>query len=263
MFRTTVFSTCLATAPLLLGQTLDVHGGSYLGVGVIEVDEAAARRAGLPQVRGVEVARVAQGSPAERAGLEPGDVVTRFRDEDIEGVEHFVRLVRETPIGRQVAIEIAASGGRRTATATIGERRSTFARMAAPQMRLRLPGPVDVDIPRPAMLVRSGSLGATLESVSGEFARFFGVGEGVLVREVEAGGAAGRAGLQAGDVVTAVNGSAVRSTSDIRMELSRAAGEKARVEVVRAKTRRELELETGRRTVTRPLRGVRQVSQPN
>ena len=270
MTRTTVFSAWLAVAPLVIGQSpappkvlLGVQSGAYLGVGVIEVNDAAAKRVGLAAPAGVEVANVAQNSPAASAGLQHGDVVIKFRGETVQGVEHFVRLVRETPVGREVEMEVASSSGKRSATATIGERQPAFARMPAPEIRMRLSEPVDVDIPRPAMLVSSRSLGATLESIGGQFAGVFGVAEGVLVREVEQSGNAAAAGLQPGDVITSVDGNTVRRTSDVRIELSRASGEKADVEVMRNKTRKRLEIQTGHKTLTRPFEGARSVSRPN
>jgi serine protease Do len=269
MIRTTVFSTWLAVAPLVIGQSpappkilLGVQSGAYLGVGVIEVNEAAAQRAGLAAPAGVEIANVAQNSPAAAAGLNQGDVVTRFRGETVQGVEHFVRLVRETPVGREVEMEVASSSGERTVSAKIGERQPAFARMPAPEIRMRLSEPVDVDIPRPAMLVSSRSLGATLESIDGQFAGVFGVAEGVLVREVEQNGTAAAAGLQPGDVITSVDGNAVRRTSDVRMELSRTSGDTADLEVMRNKTRKRLEIQTGHKAWTQPLEGARSVSRP-
>jgi S1-C subfamily serine protease len=68
--------------------------------------------------------------------------------------------------------------------------------------------------------------------------------------------------LQPGDLITSIEGSPMRRTSDIRMELSRSASDKAQIEVLRGKARRRLEIETGRTALTRPLQGVRQVSQP-
>ena len=258
----TLLAVCLALAPYAWGQ-LGVQSGSYLGVGVIEVDQAAAQRARLDAPRGVEVANVAAGSPAEKAGLRRGDVITELRGETVEGVEHFVRLVRETPEGREVEMRVARQGAALSLTATIGRRAAVFSRTPARQLRPRLANPVEVDIPRPSMLVSSRSLGATLESVDGEFARFFGVAEGVLIREVSPGGPAAQAGLQVGDVVIAIEGSTVRRTSDIRTELSRARGETASLDVVRSKARKRLRIETGRRTLTQPLEGARQVSSPN
>jgi len=228
------------------------------------VNDASARRVGLDSAAGVEVANLAPNSPAAEAGLEAGDVIIRFRGEAVQGVEHFVRLVRETPVGRAVDMEVASSSGRRSLTATIGERRPSFTRMPAPpEVRMRLSEPVDVDMPRPTMLVSSRSLGVTLESIDGQFAGVFGVKEGVLIREVEQGGSAAAAGLAPGDVITSIGGNPVRRTSDIRMELSRAGGETAKIEVIRNKARTQLEIETGRQVSTRPFEGARRVSRPN
>ena len=275
MLRTTIFSTCLALAPLLWGQApptppaapippaFNLQTGAYLGVGVIEVNEASAGRVGLPSPAGVEVAHVAEDSPAAQAGLEKGDVVTKFRGETVQGVEHFVRLVRETPVGREVELELASGEGRRSAKAVIGERKPAFALKARPEVSVRLWEPVEVDIPRPTMIVRSGSLGATLESISGDFAQVFGVSEGVLVREVEEGGSAAAAGMQAGDVITSIENNPVSRTSDVRLQFGGSTGETATVEVMRDKVRKTLEIRNDRKTFTRPFKGARQVSRQN
>ncbi|MEZ5363805.1 MAG: PDZ domain-containing protein [Bryobacterales bacterium] len=261
-----IFSLVLAVAPLALAQprTSPSPGAPYLGVGVIEVNDSSARRVGLPRPSGVEVAKVAAGSPAEAAGLKPGDVVTRFGNEDVQGVEHFVLLVRETPVGRVVEMDLASSSGKRTVSVEIGERRAVIqAVRPAQQVRIRLSEPMDVDMPRSILVVNSRSIGATLESVDGQFAGVFGVNAGVLVREVAPSGSAAKAGLTPGDVITAVDGRAVQRTSDIRIELSRANAETARLDVMRNKTHKQLEIETGRKTITRPLEGAQQVSRPN
>jgi S1-C subfamily serine protease len=271
MVRSALVSTSLLLAPLVWGQgptAAEVllglqQGGSYLGVGVIDVNQAAASRVGLSAPLGVEIANVAEDSPAAQAGLERRDVVTKFRGEEIQGVEHFVRLVRETPVGREVEMEVASAKGKRTVKAVIGERAPVIARMPAPEVRMRLSEPVDVDIPRPTMLLRSRFFGATLESIDGQFAAAFGVSEGVLVREVEAGQPAEQAGLQAGDVIVSIEGSPVRRTTDIRMGLGRAKGETAKLEVMRNKVRKQFEIHTGRRTMTQPFQGARSVSRPN
>ena len=83
-------------------------GGSYLGIGVAEVDAERAKALNLKEVRGVEVKSVDDNSPAAKAGLKEGDVVLEYNGQRIEGTEQFVRLVRETPVDRQVnAIDLA------------------------------------------------------------------------------------------------------------------------------------------------------------
>jgi serine protease Do len=104
-----------------------LHGsGSYLGIGVQEVDAERAKALKLPEARGVEVTTVRADSPASKAGLKENDVVTEFNGERVEGVEQFVRLVRETPPGRQVKLTVVRNGAAQTLTATVGDRKAYF-----------------------------------------------------------------------------------------------------------------------------------------
>jgi serine protease Do len=56
----------------------------------------------LKDVHGVEITRLEEDSPASKAGLKIGDVVLEYNGQRVEGTEQFVRLVKETPVGRQV-----------------------------------------------------------------------------------------------------------------------------------------------------------------
>ena len=97
-------------------------GGSYLGIGVAEVDGERAKALNLKEVRGVEVKSVDENSPAAKAGLKEGDVVLEYNGQRIEGTEQFVRLVRETPVDRQVRLSIWRNGTAESLTAGIGRR---------------------------------------------------------------------------------------------------------------------------------------------
>ena len=98
-------------------------GGSFLGVHIVEVDEDRAKELDMPAANGVEIMSTAKGSPAEEAGIERGDVILEFRNERVVGVEHFMRLVRETPVGREVPVAIWRSGARRSLSVEVGERK--------------------------------------------------------------------------------------------------------------------------------------------
>ncbi|MGD0014329.1 MAG: PDZ domain-containing protein [Bryobacteraceae bacterium] len=105
---------------------MEGRGGSFLGVGVQEIDDARAKELKLPETRGVEVTRVVGESPAIKAGLKEGDVVLEYNGERVDGVEQFVRLVRETPPGRQVKLSISRNGVVQTVTATIAKKPQGF-----------------------------------------------------------------------------------------------------------------------------------------
>lgn len=108
----------------------------WLGVRVDDVDRAAADSLGLDQVRGARVLGVSEGSPAAEAGLREGDVVVGFDGESVRSVAEFVRLVRETPPGRQVELRVVRDGSPRTLQVTITEREGRgFSFRGGPGMR--------------------------------------------------------------------------------------------------------------------------------
>ncbi len=103
--------------------------GSFLGIGVQEIDPDRAKRLKISEPHGVEVTTVAGDSPAAKAGLKEGDAVLEFNGQRVEGVEQFVRLVRETPPGRTVKLLINRDGNTQTVAATVGDRKAYMPHM--------------------------------------------------------------------------------------------------------------------------------------
>jgi len=192
------------------------HGTSYVGVMVQEIDSDRAKALHLRDEAGVEITRVEPDSPAEKAGLKPGDTILQYNGEHVEGMEQFSRLVRETPAGRDVKLNIVRNGVPQMATVKVATRRAlpgfaiAPAVAAMPPYALRMP-----DIPRSFMTWRSPALGIECERLAGQLADYFGVKEGVLVRWVSSGSAAEKAGVRAGDVITRVDDSKVATPADL------------------------------------------------
>ena len=258
MSRTIAFALILLTSvaappPASGAPQLDLQAAparsSYLGVGIIEVSQEAAREIGLLDTHGVEISSVADASPAEEAGLQAGDIVLTYRDERVNGIQHFARLVRETPAGGRVELGVVRDRARLTVDVQIGERaaeagvRKTLEsvkeriawdrdrmaevrkRLDSVRMKLMAEGwewcedcpksfrdlDLEFDLNVPALRFSLGVrwLGADLEELEGQLAEFFGVDAGVLVRQVLSGSPADRAGLRAGDVIVAVDGKPV------------------------------------------------------
>ena len=241
---------------------------SYLGVHLMEVRADRAREIGLSEPYGVEIMSVASGSPAEQAGIRKGDVIVNFRGQRVEGQEHLVRLVRETPIGRRVELTVFRGGSEVSLNVEIGERQAASpnvffncgdepCEIQIPDIRIRS---FDFDIPKPRMVTQSRLLGAELEALEGQLAEHFGVKEGVLVRSVDANSPAARAGLKAGDVMVEVAGKAVRDAGQIREAVRDAdAAKPVALVVVRNRSRVSLEMEQQQRKTnsrTRPGRRV-------
>jgi serine protease Do len=93
----------------------------WLGVAVAPVSPEVARQVRLDEARGAVVVEVVGGSPAARAGIEPGDVIVAFQGAPVPAPRELTRRVAGTPPGTEVRIEIVRAGDRRTVTATLGE----------------------------------------------------------------------------------------------------------------------------------------------
>jgi serine protease Do len=224
----------LAAPMWMLGQTpasparviAVAPGGSYLGIGIQEITAERAKALKLPEETGVEVTRVGTDSPAEKAGLMVGDVVLEYNGMKVEGIEQLSRLVRETPVGREVKLNIFRNGATQTVTAKIGQH------PAFPGFPdgfgFRLP-----DVPRVFPGLRSPALGVEAESIDGQLAQYFGVIEGVLVRSVMKGSPAEKAGIKAGDVILRVDDSKVATPEEISGRLHATRGKPVAVGLMR------------------------------
>jgi serine protease Do len=214
-------------------QVFNLGGGSYLGVGVAEVTAERVKALKLKEERGVEVTKVDDDSPALKAGLKAGDVVLEYNGQRIEGTEQFVRMVKETPDGRQAKLLISRDGNTQTLTASIAARPGpgTFVRPEINAESLRAESHADMqkalerfrsqmpDMPQVVMGMRSGGLGIEAESITAQLAEYFGVKTGVLVRSVNKDSAAARAGMKAGDVITKVDETSVSQPQEITRAL--------------------------------------------
>lgn len=212
---------------------------SFIGVNVQEIDSERSKVLKLREEAGVEVTRVETDSPAEKGGLKVGDVVLQFNGQHVEGMEQFARMVRETPAGREVKLDIVRGGTPQTLMVKVGSRHTPMAfnmiapgspmpPVALPQMELRMP-----DMPRSFMSWRSSVLGLETESLEGQLAQYFGVQEGVLVRSVSKGSAAEKSGIKAGDVIVRIDDSKVASPSDLSTHIRSLRGKPVPMVVMR------------------------------
>jgi serine protease Do len=174
---------------------------TYIGVGFQDVDSERARALKLGEERGVEVTMVKEGSPAEKAGLQKGDVVLEYNGQRVESGSSFMRFVKETPPGREVKLTVSRNGQSRVVPVTTISRKDAGEeetwRIEVPEMgRVVIP-----DLPQPTMSWSNRTLGVQAEGVTGEFAESFGAKHGVLIRSVHKNTPAERAGLKAGDLI--------------------------------------------------------------
>ena len=228
---------------------------SYLGVGVADLSSDRVQALKLKDDRGVEITQVDQDAPAGKAGLKEHDVIVTFNGTPVESQEQFKRLMRETPPGRTVSLDIMRDGQQQNVKVELADRKKLetsvyphppgdFA-FAMPPMPPMPPMP---DFPRvwgeqTITRVRSNS-GATLESLTPQLGDYFGVknGEGMLVRSVQKGSAAEAAGLRAGDVIVRVGDKKIADNSDWRDALRSNKDGKVAVVIVRDRKEQTISL---------------------
>ena len=220
-------------------------GGSFLGVGVREIDAERAREKNVPEERGVEITSVVEDSAAEKAGLQKGDVVLEYNGQRVEGVEQFIRLVRETPVGRQATIQVSRDGSMETVTATIGTKKTGvyYKKGGGKYFRIpdiRIPHIRIPDIPHVFTTWHSRKLGIEAESLESQLAEYFGVEEGVLVRSVMKGSAAEKAGLRAGDVILKAGDTEVTTPREVTSVIREMESDTFPLTIMREKRERTL-----------------------
>ena len=212
----------------------------------------------LSAERGVVIGKVLEDSPAAKAGLKDGDVVTEINGQRIEGAAQFRRMIREIPAGRSVQLGIWRDGRSQTVTATLGkmqENRKQFMKAMPQVFNFRMPEMPEIapmpDVPsfewdNGGMLLGRPRLGIDAEDISGQLGSYFGApdGEGILVREVNSGSAAEKAGVKAGDVITSLNGERIHGLAELRSKLAAAGeGKAAKLGVLRNKSALTLDVE--------------------
>jgi serine protease Do len=232
---------------LQLPDLLALEGpGSSIGITVRDQADAS----------GVVIENVREGTPAIRAGLQKGDIVVEFDGEPARSARQFTRLVRETAPGRAVKMTVLRDGSRRTVDITPEARDSaTLQQFPGITGDARRAFPRDFDFRfDPQSPWTEGffgtrqRMGISVMPLSDQLAAYFGVKEGVLVSEVTDGTPAATAGIQAGDVITAVNGRNVLSTADLVREV-RQAEPGSTIDVRLTRNRKELSVK-----VTMPQR---------
>lgn len=236
----------------------DDGGGSWLGVETQEVTSDKAKALRLSSERGVVLGRIVQDSPAAKAGLKEDDVVTEINGQRVEGTAQFRRMIHEIPAGRTAQLTIWRDGRSQTLSVTLGKaeeghRVRTGAAPGALSFHVReLPDTIEIpempqmDWGRMMMPSMRPRLGIDAEDLSGQLGSFFGApeGEGILVREVNSGSPAEKAGLKAGDVITKINDQRIRTVGDLREKLSAKHDEKTvKIGILRNRSEMDLNLE--------------------
>ena len=223
-------------------------GSSYLGVDIADVTPERLSALKLKEEQGAEVTMVDQDAPAGKAGLHEHDVILTLNGAAVESAAQLRRMIRETPGGRVVTLGISREGQPLTLKVQLASRGKMVALGNGKEFKFEMPAmPVmpDFDLPVSVVIAHSSARsGLMIENITPQLGEFFGVknGNGALVRSVEKGSRAEKAGFRAGDVIVKVNTQSVRDTSDFTHALRSSSNNSASVTVIRDKKEQNLTL---------------------
>jgi serine protease Do len=230
-------------------------GSSYLGVDTRDVTADRLGPLQLKEESGVEVTMVDEDAPAGKAGLKERDVILSINGAPVESVEQLRRMIREIPAGRVISIGVSRNGQALTLKAQLanrkgfgpeaGEFKFTMPTVAMPPIPPMPPMP-DIDMPVSIVVVHSSMrTGLMVENLTSQLADFFGAkgGKGILVRSVEKGSSAEKAGFHAGDVIVRVNDETVNDAGDFSHALRNGKDNTAKVGILRDKREQTITLQ--------------------
>lgn len=158
-----------------------------LGVMIQPVTADLAEQFGLDRPIGALVGHVMPDSPAEKAGIKSGDIITEFQGHEISQMNMLPALVAQTPVGTKAEITFYRDGKKKHLTALIGELQEEAASSAKSD----------------DTMFSSSSLGLTVQKMTPELAQSMGADseDGLIVTNIEQGSLADQSGLQRGDIL--------------------------------------------------------------
>ena len=174
-----------------------------IGVTIQEVSQPLADSFGLAKPDGALVSSVEKGSPAEKAGLETGDVILAINGKAVSRSIDLSGSVAELKPGAKADLQVWRKGSQRNITVTVGEMKP--AKVASADSEGGSPG----------------RLGVAVRALTAEERKEAGIAGGVVVENVNANSAAARAGIEPGDIIVALNSTPIASAEQLQSALKK------------------------------------------
>jgi len=244
------------------------QGGSYLGIRAEEITNENYGRYGLRDVRGVGIAQVEKDSPAEKAGLRKDDVIVRFDGESVTSTRKLSRLVAEASPDHTVRLTISRGGAEQEVNVALGKRPG-LATVMAPKIKDDILKNFPKDKEGTFVFAYGGNrrIGIGTQGLTKQLSDYFGAKDGgVLITSVNENSPAAKAGLRAGDVITAIDGEKVDSPGDISRAINKKEDGSVTLTILRDHNTSTVTVtpeKNGERTLIRPGPGTRRVMIPS
>ncbi len=177
----------------------------WLGVSIQDVTPELAKSFGLKEKKGALVADVVKDGPADKAGIERGDVVVEFDGKEIAESKDLPRIVAAVPVGKNVTIKLLKNGKMMSKEVRIAQMEETTTEFAK------------------ASPVRQ-QIGIAVQNITPQIAKTLGLKHtnGAVITQVEPGSPAADAGLQRGDVINEVNRKTIKNANDFLQNIEQA-----------------------------------------
>jgi serine protease Do len=246
-----------APEPMIPGEPLQslsllIDGGGFLGVNTEDINKENMGRYALNVPRGVGITSVAKDSPAEKAGLRKDDVILRVDSDSVTSTRKLSRLISEIAPDQSVRLTISRGGSEQQVAVTIGKRDEA---QTIRGLLKREPGQIFKLEPREwrwegtpgndgsvFSFGNSRRIGISTTQLTKQLADYFGVadGKGVLVTSVTEDGPAAKAGVRAGDVITAIDGEKIEAAGDISRAINKSKDGDVTLTIVRNKSQQTI-----------------------
>ncbi len=251
----------LITVLFMLIATLSLAGDKsekrgYLGVMLQDIDSSLAEAMDLDDSNGVLVSEVIEDSPAEKAGLQDGDVIIKFQGEDLDDYKALTKAVGSFSPGDEVEVVVLRDGKEKTLNVELGERSkkvftfysdddddfhgySKFGHDDKDVFVWHNGGDDDLTIMLKGMEglhENRGFMGVELDDINEQMGNYFKVedGKGALITSVSEDSPAEKAGLQAGDIIIKMGDEDIESAADVHSAMSGTkAEEEMKIQIVR------------------------------
>jgi serine protease Do len=201
----------------------------WLGVKIQSLTEDIAEASGIKESTGALVASVSPDSPASKAGIQEGDIIVKFDGKEVSTMRGLPRLVAQTPIGKDVDVEILRKGQKRNMKVVVGrlsEDETPKATTKRPRGKERLGKGKnkgkDKDTSKAGE--RSALIGLVLAPLTDELRTKHKLGKdtkGVIVLEADPDSPAAQKGVKAGDVIVEAAEDAVTSIDDVNKSVDK------------------------------------------